>query len=57
VSATAAFGLGLWALLTAESVDQCRVAVQAARVRELERRVDTLQGRLRAPRPPVTSRR
>jgi polyhydroxyalkanoate synthesis regulator phasin len=43
VLAVAALGLGLWALLTAESVDQSRVAVQASRVRELERRVDAIQ--------------
>lgn len=43
VLAVAALGLGLWALLTAQSVDQSRVAVQAARVHELERRVDAIQ--------------
>jgi polyhydroxyalkanoate synthesis regulator phasin len=50
VLAVAAFGIGLWALLTAESVDRSRAGVQAARVRELERRVDAIQSAVaRAP--------
>jgi polyhydroxyalkanoate synthesis regulator phasin len=50
VLALVAFGIGLWALLTAESVDQSRAAVQAARVRDLERRVDAVQAEVaRAP--------
>jgi polyhydroxyalkanoate synthesis regulator phasin len=50
VLAVAACGLGLWALLKAESVDQNRVAVQAARIHDLERRVDAIQGTVaRAP--------